>query len=76
MPFYFCKIFSSFTLQMLSPKTPIPSSGPASQPTDSHFLALVNAHQKMKSDPIIDGCEPPFDFWELNSGPWKNSQCS
>jgi len=20
-------------------------------------------------DPIIDGCEPPYDYWELNSGP-------
>ena len=21
------------------------------------------------SDPIIDGCEPPCGFWELNLGP-------
>ena len=25
------------------------------------------AHQKRASDLIIDGCEPPCGFWELNS---------
>jgi hypothetical protein len=68
--FYY--IFSSFTLQMLSPKPPIPYPCPAPQPTHSCFLALANAFfkciQKMKSDPIIDGCKTPFGFWELNSG--------
>jgi hypothetical protein len=32
-------------------------------------MPFLNAHHKMKSDPIIDGCEPQFGFWELNSGP-------
>ena len=71
--FIFYQIFSSFTLQLLSPKPPIPYPCPAPQPTHSCFLVLangfLNAHQKMKSDPIIDGCEPQFGFWELNSGP-------
>jgi hypothetical protein len=26
-------------------------------------------HQKNASDPITDGCEPPCDCWDLNSGP-------
>jgi hypothetical protein len=25
--------------------------------------------RKGKSDPITDGWEPPYGFWELNSGP-------
>ena len=25
--------------------------------------------QKRASDPIIDGCEPPWGCWELNSVP-------
>ena len=29
----------------------------------------LQTHQKRASDPIIDGCEPPCGFWELNSGP-------
>jgi hypothetical protein len=40
---FFYQIFSSFTFQMLSQKSPIPSPppGPAPQPTHSHFLALT-----------------------------------
>jgi hypothetical protein len=34
------KIFSSFTFQMISPKSPIPFSCPALLPTHSNFLAL------------------------------------
>jgi hypothetical protein len=26
-------------------------------------------HQKRASDLIMDGCEPPGGFWDLNSGP-------
>jgi hypothetical protein len=26
-------------------------------------------HQKRASDPIIDGCEPPWSCWKLDSGP-------
>jgi hypothetical protein len=26
-------------------------------------------HRKRASDPITDGCEPPYGCWELNSGP-------
>jgi hypothetical protein len=37
--FYY--IFSTFTFQMLSRKSPIPSLHPAPQPTHSHFLALA-----------------------------------
>jgi hypothetical protein len=29
----------------------------------------LQTHQKGASDPITDGCEPPCDCWELNSGP-------
>ena len=29
----------------------------------------LQTHQKRASDPISDGCEPPCDCWELNSGP-------
>ena len=38
---FFYYIFSSFTFQMLSRKSPIPFPHPAPQPTHSHFLALV-----------------------------------
>ena len=31
--------------------------------------ACTPACQKMASDPITDGCEPPCSCWELNSGP-------
>jgi hypothetical protein len=31
--------------------------------------SCLQAHQKKASDPITDGCEPPCDCWELNSGP-------
>ena len=27
------------------------------------------AWQKRASDPFTDGCEPPCDCWDLNSGP-------
>lgn len=30
--------------------------------------ASMPAGKKRTSDPIIDGCEPPRDCWELNSG--------
>jgi hypothetical protein len=30
---------------------------------------LLLIHQKRASDPIIDGCEPPFGCWDLNSVP-------
>jgi hypothetical protein len=26
-------------------------------------------HQKRASDLITNGCEPPCDYWDLNSGP-------
>jgi hypothetical protein len=29
----------------------------------------LQTHQKRASDPVTDGCEPPCDCWELNSGP-------
>jgi hypothetical protein len=29
----------------------------------------LQTHRKRTSDPITDGCEPPCDCWELNSGP-------
>jgi hypothetical protein len=31
--------------------------------------ACMPAWQKRASDPITDGCKPPWGFWELNSGP-------
>jgi hypothetical protein len=31
--------------------------------------SCLQTHQKRASDPIIDGCEPPCDRWNLNSGP-------
>jgi hypothetical protein len=33
----------------------------------------VYEYQKRASDPITDGCEPPCNCWELNSGSLKNS---
>ena len=33
------------------------------------MLSCLQIHQKRLLDPIIDGCEPPCDCWELNSGP-------
>ena len=35
----------------------------------SALSACMPACQKKAPDPIIDGCEPPCSFWELNSGP-------
>jgi hypothetical protein len=32
-------------------------------------LSLPQTHQKRALDPIVDGCEPPCDCWELNLGP-------
>jgi hypothetical protein len=29
----------------------------------------TSAYQERTSDPIIDGCEPSYGWWELNSGP-------
>jgi hypothetical protein len=29
----------------------------------------LKTQQKRAWDSITDGCEPPFSFWELNSGP-------
>jgi hypothetical protein len=44
--------------------------------------AYMPAGQKMASDPITDGYEPPCGCWELNSGPleehlefWKSHMC-
>jgi hypothetical protein len=34
----------------------------------AHHCSL-QTHQKRTSDPITDGCEPPYGCWELNSGP-------
>jgi hypothetical protein len=28
-----------------------------------------DTHQKSVSDPVTDGCEPPYGCWELNAGP-------
>jgi len=33
------------------------------------YTVAVFTHQKRVLDPITDGCEPPRDCWELNSGP-------
>ncbi|EGV91681.1 hypothetical protein I79_016791 [Cricetulus griseus] len=33
------------------------------------LLSCISAHQKRAPDLITDSCEPPFDCWELNSGP-------
>jgi hypothetical protein len=33
------------------------------------YTLTLQIHQKRASDPITDGCEPPCDCWELNSGP-------
>ena len=35
----------------------------------STLSARTPACQKRVSDPITDGCEPPCNCWELNSGP-------
>ena len=32
-------------------------------------MTTLQTHQKMASDPITDGCEPPCGCWELNTGP-------
>ena len=32
------------------------------------FLPCMPADQKRTPDLIIDGCEPPYGCWELNSG--------
>jgi hypothetical protein len=32
------------------------------------YTGCLPAHQKMVPD-LIDGCEPPYGYWELNSGP-------
>jgi hypothetical protein len=29
----------------------------------------LDTHEKSAADPVTDGCEPPCDCWELNSGP-------
>ena len=34
-------------------------------------LCCLPAGQKRRSDLISDGCEPPCDCWELNSGPME-----
>ena len=34
----------------------------------SHKMSL-QTHQERTSDPITDGCEPPWGWWKLNSGP-------
>ncbi|EDL34418.1 mCG1042149, partial [Mus musculus] len=33
--------------------------------------SCLQTHQKRASDLITDGCEPPCDCWNLNSGPWE-----
>jgi hypothetical protein len=42
----------------------------------STLSACTPAHQKRASDPIIDGCEPACDSWELNSGPLEEHTVS
>jgi hypothetical protein len=37
----------------------------------STLSAYISARQKRASDPSINGCEPPYDCWDLNSGPLK-----
>ena len=32
------------------------------------YIRYLQAHQKMVTNPITDGCEPPCGCWELNSG--------
>lgn len=34
--------------------------------------ACMPAHQKMAPNLIIDGCEPPGGYWELNYGPLED----
>jgi hypothetical protein len=36
--------------------------------------SCLQTHQKRASSPITDGCEPPCDCWELNSGPLEEQQ--
>jgi hypothetical protein len=33
--------------------------------------SCLQTHQKNASDPIADGCKPPYGSWELNTGPLK-----
>jgi hypothetical protein len=35
----------------------------------STLYCYLQMHQKRVSDLIMDGCEPPCGFWDLNSGP-------
>jgi hypothetical protein len=35
----------------------------------SILSACIPTEQKRAPDLIIDGCEPPYGCWELNSGP-------
>lgn len=35
------------------------------------YCSWLKTHQKRTSDLIRDGCEPPCDCWDLNSGPSK-----
>jgi hypothetical protein len=30
---------------------------------------LLSSDIPLEADPIVDGCEPQCDCWELNSGP-------
>jgi hypothetical protein len=59
---FFYWIFSSFTFQMLSWKSPIPSPHPALQPTHSCFLALAfpctRAYDLLKTKGLSSQCWP------------------
>lgn len=35
----------------------------------SSLSACTTLGQKRALDPTIDGCVPPYGFWELNAGP-------
>jgi hypothetical protein len=76
--FYFLKIFSSFTFQMLSPKPPISSPHPAPQPTHSCFLTLAflcMGHMifaRSRASPPIDGqLDHPLLHMQLETQLWK-----
>jgi hypothetical protein len=56
--------------------SPVPSFKEMTHLLPSRFIlwmsilsACTPACQKRASDHVIDGCEPPCEYWELNSGP-------
>ena len=33
------------------------------------YMLCLDTYQKRASDPITNGCEPPYGCWKLNLGP-------